>query len=158
VRKDCHERALGLLAVRMRSRRELAERLRRAGFPDEEVSDVLGRLEGVGLIDDERFAQELAHHAASVKRSGGRAIASALLAKGVDRDVVARTVAEESGDAEEEETRALDLARSRATRLVNVPPAVAFQRLSSHLVRRGYDSSVARHAARVALAVDGTED
>jgi regulatory protein len=158
VRKSCRERALGLLAVRMRSRRELGDRLRRAGFPDEEVTDVLERLERVGLIDDERFAQELAHHAAAVKRSGGRAIASALRAKGVDRDLVARAVAEEAGDGDEEEARAVDLARSRASRLLNVPPAVAFQRLSSHLVRRGYDSSVARHAARVALAIDGLDD
>ena len=44
--KDCHERALGLLAVRPRSRQELDRRLSAAGFDAQEVSDVLGRLEG----------------------------------------------------------------------------------------------------------------
>ena len=50
--KSCHERALGLLAVRPRSRRELERRLLQAGFEPEEVQDTLGRLERVGLIDD----------------------------------------------------------------------------------------------------------
>ena len=47
--KSCHERALGLLAVRPRSRRELERRLLQAGFEPEEVQDTLGRLERVGL-------------------------------------------------------------------------------------------------------------
>ena len=42
--KSCHERALGLLAVRPRSRRELERRLLQAGFEPEEVQDTLGRL------------------------------------------------------------------------------------------------------------------
>ena len=44
-RKDCHERALGLLAVRQRSRRELERRLLQAGFEDDEVQESLERLE-----------------------------------------------------------------------------------------------------------------
>ena len=39
--KDVHERALGLLAVRQRSRRELERRLEGAGFDPEEIADPL---------------------------------------------------------------------------------------------------------------------
>ena len=39
--KSCHERALGLLAVRARSRRELERRLLQAGFETDEVADVV---------------------------------------------------------------------------------------------------------------------
>lgn len=152
--KGCHERALGLLAVRMRSRRELQDRLRRAGFDAEEVDDVLARLERVGLIDDDRFADELAQHAAGVKRSGSRAIASALYAKGVARETIDRVLA---GAGENEEDRAEALASSRVGRLRGLPRATAYQRLTSLLLRRGYDPEVARRAAAIALDVESGE-
>jgi regulatory protein len=155
TRKSCHERALGLLAVRMRSRRELRDRLLRAGFDADEVDDVVERLAGVGLIDDERFAEEYARHASEVRGSGRRAIASALSAKGVSRETVQRIVAEASDG---EEARAEELARSRARRLADVPPASAYRRLVSLLARRGFEPELARRAARSALALEAAED
>jgi regulatory protein len=153
--KSCHDRALGLLAVRMRSRRELRDRLMRAGFDQAEVADELDRLTRVGLLDDDRFAEEYARHASDVKRSGRRAIASALLSKGVGRETVDRVLEE----AEEgEQARAEDLARARAARMRGVPPATAYQRLASLLMRRGYEPSLARRTARLALDLDGVEE
>ena len=81
--KSCHERALGLLAVRPRARRELERRLLAAGFQADEVDDVLVRLERVGLIDDEAFARQLADHQFGSRHAGRRAVTSALLAKGI---------------------------------------------------------------------------
>ncbi|MEO8422864.1 MAG: regulatory protein RecX [Actinomycetota bacterium] len=148
--KSCHERALGLLAVRARSRRELERRLLQAGFGTEEVTDVLERLERVGLVDDEAFARQVADHAFGVKRSGRRAVVGTLMAAGVSPDVIEATL-EGAGDEEE---RAHALARSRASRLGSVEPAKAFSRLTSLLVRRGYSPEMARQAARRALAID----
>ena len=152
--QSCHERALGLLAVRARSRRELERRLLQAGFDAIEVDDVLLRLERVGLIDDRAFAREVARHAFDVKRSGRRGVASALAAKGVSPEVIQDAIAESGGDEEE---RALELARARARRLGSVEPAKAFGRLVSLLVRRGYGSETARTAARLALELDGDD-
>jgi regulatory protein len=152
--KSCHERALGLLAVRARSRRELERRLLRAGFEAEEVSDVLERLERVGLVDDAAFARQVAEHAIGVKRSGRRAVVSALMAAGVAPEVIERTLA----DAGDEEERAESLARSRAARLGSLDPVKAFSRLTSLLVRRGYSPEVARQAARRALTVDPDDE
>jgi regulatory protein len=148
--KSCHERALGLLAVRARSRRELERRLLQAGFETGEVEDVLERLERVGLIDDEAFARQVAEHAFGVKRSGRRAVVSSLMAAGVAPDVIETTLS----DAGDEEARADALARSRASRLGSVDPVKAFSRLTSLLVRRGYSPEIARQAARRALALE----
>ena len=153
--KNCHERALGLLAVRPRSRRELQRRLRQAGFEDEEVEDTLERLEGVGLIDDEAFARQLAEHQLGARKAGRRSVERALAAKGVAPETTRAILAEAP---EREEERALELATSRAGRLGGLDPTKAFARLSSMLVRRGYDADVARRAARRALAIDGLED
>ena len=90
TRRDCHERALGLLAVRPRARRELERRLLAAGFEADEVADVLVRLERVGLIDDEAFAKQMAEHQFGSRRAGRRAVTSALLAKGIAPTLAAR--------------------------------------------------------------------
>lgn len=145
---DLHERALRLLAVRPRSRRELEVRLRRAGFEPAEVDEELIRLEVVGLVDDEAFARELARHHVISRRSGRRAVVEALAARGVSRQVIEEVVA---GLGQDEDGRALELARERASRLAGLAPDRAFGRLSSLLMRRGYDPQTARDAARRAL-------
>jgi regulatory protein len=149
--KDCHERALGLLAVRPRARRELERRLLAAGFDADEVAEVLVRLERVGLVDDEVFAKQMAEYQFSSRRAGRRAVTSALLAKGIDPALAARA-AEAAPD--DEQQRAHDLALTRAGRLRGVEPAKAFSRLTSLLMRRGYAPEVARAAARAALTID----
>ncbi len=152
--KSCHERALGLLAVRPRSHRELEMRLVRAGFEEAEVAEVLDRLRDVGLIDDMAFARAVAEHGFGTRRSGARAVRQALGAKGVAGETVDAIVAELGGGEEE---RALALARSRVGRLAALPPEKAFGCMVGLLARRGYPPSIARRAARVALQVDDSE-
>ena len=146
-----HERALGLLAVRARSRRELQLRLLRVGFERAEVEEELDRLEAVGLLNDERFADELTEHAVCTRKQGRRAIVGALAAKGIAPGTIARAV-EDLGEGEE--ARAVALAADRARRLTGLPPETAFRRLFSFLVRRGYDQSLARRVATKALQVE----
>src|SRR5438552_5996519 len=80
------DRALRLLGVRDRSRRELERRLTRAGFEPEEIAEALDALAAAGLIDDARFAGAVVEHARTGRVAGRRAVLSGLLAKGVDRD------------------------------------------------------------------------
>ena len=145
---DLHERALRLLSVRPRSRRELELRLRRAGFERDEVDEELIRLEAVGLVDDDAFAREVTEHHRTSRRSGRRAVVGALVAKGVSRQVIEEAIA---GLGEDEDERALELARERAPRLAGLPADTAFGRLASFLIRRGYEPTTARDAARQAL-------
>ena len=153
--KSCHERALGLLAVRPRSRRELERRLLQARFDRDEVDDVLGRLERVGLIDDAAFARQYAEHRFGSRREGRRAVVSGLRAAGI-----APQLAEASADEapELEEDRADALASSRVGRLGGLDQAKAFARLASLLVRRGYSPEIARGAARKALELTSVDD
>jgi regulatory protein len=146
--KSCHERALGLLAVRPRSRRELERRLLTARFESEEIQDVLTRLERVGLVDDEAFARQYAEHRFGTRKEGSRGVEQGLRAAGIAPALAAR-VAE--GTPDDDEERAAELARSRASRLRGIAPQKAFARLSSLLMRRGYSPEIARSAARKAL-------
>lgn len=155
AKKDVHERALGLLAVRQRSRRELERRLLQAGFASDEVVDELERLERVGLIDDQAFARAVAEHAVVRRREARRVIASRLATAGVAADTVATVLDDVVVD---EQQQADALAVERASRLRGVPEQKAFTRLVGLLQRRGYPWEVARRAASRALALEAFED
>ncbi len=147
--RSAHERALGLLSVRARSRRELRDRLIRAGYGAEETGSALDRLSTAGLIDDDSFARAFAEHAMA-KGAADRAVRSSLRAKGVAQTII-DLVLSETGRSEEE--RAAALAQARAPRLRSLDPATAHRRLTDYLARRGYDRRAASATALQALAI-----
>lgn len=154
-RKDVHERALGLLAVRMRSRRELERRLLQAGFEPDEVSGELLRLERVGLIDDTAFARAVVESRTGRRGESRRVVAGRLAQAGVAPATAIEALDDLAGDEQE---RADRVAAGKAVKLAGLEPQVAFQRLYGFLARRGYPSEVARGAARRALATESVED
>jgi regulatory protein len=153
-RKDIHERALGLLAVRQRSRRELERRLVHAGFEPEAVRTEIERLEQVGLIDDAAFAAAVVESRMGIRGESRRAVGMKLQQAGVDREVALAALDDAPGD---EQDRADRLAETRAARVAALDPATGFARVSSFLMRRGYPPGVARQAARRALGLEGIE-
>jgi regulatory protein len=128
----------------------MERRLLAARFESGEVEDVLTRLERVGLIDDVAFARQYAEHRFGARKEGSRGVEQGLRAAGI-APALAITAAE--GAPDDDEDRAADLARSRATRLMGIAPEKAFARLSSLLMRRGYSPEIARSAARKALEI-----
>jgi regulatory protein len=150
-RKDVHERALGLLAARQRSRGELERRLVQAGFDADEVHAEIERLEGVGLIDDEAFARTVVESRMGARGESRRVVAMHLSRAGVTAEISNEVL---DGAPDDDEARATRLAEERARRLADMEPRVAFQRLYGFLARRGYAPDVARAAARRALATD----
>jgi regulatory protein len=154
-KRDIHERALGLLAVRQRSRRELERRLVNAGFEPDAVIVELDRLELVGLLDDEAFARGVVEGRMGARGESRRVVAGRLAQAGVAADVACLAL----DDAPEgEQERADRLAESRLTRLQGLDPRAASTRLYGFLARRGYPPEVASTAVRRALAqevIDG---
>jgi regulatory protein len=153
--KDVHERALGLLAVRQRSRRELKRRLDRAGFPPEEVRAELDRLLLVGLIDDEAFARAVVEHSFTTKKEGRRVVAGRLMSAGIAPETAEAVL---DGAVGGEEERADALAAAKAAKLSGLQPDAAYRRLYGMLARRGYAPDLAGRVARRALAVEAFED
>jgi regulatory protein len=148
-RTSAKDRALRLLSVRSRSRAELERRLVRAGYEPDEVEAAIADLEEVGLVDDERFARELAE-AKRRRGMGRRAGLAALRAKGVDREIAEQAVGEVN--PEDEADRAYELALGRLERLRSLPPDVAYRRAVGFLVRRGFEPVIASTAVRRAGA------
>lgn len=138
-----HERALGLLAVRQRSVREMRSRLVGAGYDPAEVDTEIAALLGVGLLDDEAFARAAAEQALGRRHEGRRAVVSSLRTRGVDPALAQRTIDEL--DDQGDEVRAAEFVRSRVGRMTG-DPAVIRRRLLGQLLRRGFSHAVAWRA------------
>jgi regulatory protein len=141
---------LRLLAVRPRTRAELATALRRRGIPDEDASAVMERYDEVGMIDDAAFARawvSTRHHGRGLARG---ALARELRQRGVDSEAIAPALDELDEGAEARMAR--DLVARRMRSMTGVSPDAAFRRLVSMLARKGYPAGLAVRTVRDALA------
>lgn len=133
-------RALKILATKDRSVEEMRSRLQRAGFSEEVASGTVAWLEGIGYLDDRRFAEAFI----SQRLAGGvgeRRVRSDLARLGVDRHLAdelleAASADHEAADAREEAL--LHTVRRRFGRQFATDPRAAQRRLAGFLVRRGY--------------------
>ena len=142
------DRAVGYLASRARSRRELESRLLRCGYRPATVEMVLYKLEREKLMDDASFAKQWVE-ARSGRTLGKRRIAQELQRKGVSRAHAEEALSAVDEDAEAEACR--KAAEKLAARYSREEPRLALQKLAQALVRRGFGWDDARHAAERAL-------
>ncbi|WP_236652444.1 regulatory protein RecX [Streptacidiphilus neutrinimicus] len=150
---------LRLLTGSARTRRQLADTLRRKEIPDEVAEQVLDRLTEVGLIDDAAYARSWVEQRQRNRGLARRALAGELRAKGVDSALVAEAVAEVDPDDEEAAARRLVERKLASTR--SLDRQVRLRRLAGMLARRGYPEGLALRVVRAALdaeAADGFED
>lgn len=151
------ERALKLLAVRDRSRAELARRLRRDGASEAAVSDVLAWLERLGYLNEERFAENWIR--ARGTRYGPLRLEAELREKGLDAGYVRELMARSAADEEAMEETATALVERRLRRgagAVGRDDVRERRRLTAFLVRRGFPERIAARA--VERALEGNED
>ena len=143
------DRAVGYLAARARSRRELESRLLRCGYRPATVEMVLYKLQRENLLDDADFARQWVE-ARSGRTLGKRRMAQELQRKGVSR---AQTEASLSAVDEEAVAEACRRAAEKlASRYGREEPRQAVQKLTQALVRRGFGWDESRRAAEQALA------
>ncbi|MBF9073797.1 regulatory protein RecX [Streptacidiphilus fuscans] len=132
-----------------RTRRQLADALRRKEIPDEVAEEVLDRLEQVGLIDDAAYAEAWVEQRQRHRGLARRALASELRAKGVAGDLVQRAVAQVEPEDEEAAARRLVERKLRST--AGLERQVRLRRLAGMLARRGYPEGLALRVVRSAL-------
>ena len=131
---------LNALAVRAKSRGELAAQLKRRGIPFEVASEVLDRLERSKLINDLDFARAWSKSRLSSKKISKRVLAQELRRKEVADDLIAIALDEIS--IEEEFDAALQLGQRKARSLQNYAEEVRERRITSALARKGYNYSI----------------
>ena len=131
---------LNALAVRAKSRGELAAQLKRRGIPLEVANEVLDRLERSKLINDLDFARVWSKSRLSSKKISKRVLAQELRRKEVADDLIAIALDEISSDDEYE--AALQLGERKARSLQNYAEDVRARRITSALARKGYNYGI----------------
>ncbi|MDQ0774075.1 regulatory protein [Streptomyces aurantiacus] len=146
---------LRLLTGTPRTRKQLADALRKREIPDEAADEVLSRFEEVGLINDAAFADawvESRHRGRGLAR---QALARELRTKGVDSTLIDEAVAQLDSDQEEATARGLVARKLHATRGLDRDKRI--RRLAGMLARKGYSQGTALRVVRQALEEEGQE-
>ncbi|MEV6173775.1 recombination regulator RecX [Streptomyces sp. NPDC051954] len=146
---------LRLLTGTPRTRKQLAEALRKREIPDDAAEEVLSRFEEVGLINDSAFAEawvESRHHGRGLAR---RALAQELRTKGVDSTLIDEAVAQLDSEQEEATARELVARKLRSTRGLDRDKRL--RRLAGMLARKGYPEGMALRVVRRALEEEGED-
>ena len=140
------EKALRLLGDMDRTKKELSERLSRAGCSAQSIQKTLEYLARYGYVDDARYAGH--YYARYCAERGERRIRLELLKKGIARETVEAVFAEaEAAETEGERGRCLALAKKRAVGQDLSDPKVR-SRLLGYLARRGFREADIRAALR----------
>jgi regulatory protein len=142
------------LAVRPRTRAELAKVLARKEISDEVIAEVLDRYDEVGIIDDAAFARAWVTSRHQGRGLARRALANELRQRGVDAEVAGEALETLDDDEEASTARALV---DRKLRTARGEPEAVFRRLVGMLARKGYPAGVAIRAVKDALAARDAE-
>ena len=133
--RTAEERAVRLLEGRPHFRRELEQKLARAGHDGAEIAAALDRLAAAGYLDDAAQTRAFAATLAGRRGFGASRVRRELARRGAPEAAIAAALAASGPDDELE--RAREVAAKRARRGVPDAPAIA-----RHLDRRGFDRRV----------------
>jgi regulatory protein len=147
ARTSAFAAGLRMLAGREMSTARVRERLRRRGLPDDAVDDAVARLTRAGALDDVRAARAAARTLMAVKLRGRHRVTRELERMGFAPALVASTLADVAGDADEPAALARVIASRMHGRATLADPA-AYRRLFGALLRRGFAASAIRDALR----------
>jgi len=134
------EYAFFLLKYRARSEKELCYRLKEKKFPEEEIKKVISFLKEKKFIDDRAFTKVWA--GSRLRRSFGlKRIAQELKLKGVAKEILEEGIAQvKKGYCE---SRVIEgLVKGKLSRLKDIEPVKARNRIYAYLVRRGFSPEI----------------
>lgn len=145
--------ALRMLSTSRRSRRDLEMRLRRREMDQTVIGDALGRLDSIGLLNDDEFAlAEASAQLRNAARSTG-AVKRRLRQRGVSGDIAdAAVAAVVDTEGVDDAARCQAAAAKRVRQLRSFDKATAQRRLIGFLMRRGFASDLVFAASRHAMA------
>lgn len=129
-----------LLKFRLRSEKELYQRLKRKKFAEEIIRETILFLKDKGFIDDESFTKTWIE--SRLKRPLGlRRIRQELNLKGIAKETIDSQIIEAKNNYCEEDI-VRKVAQERLGHLKSIEPDIAKRRLYSYLLRRGFSPEI----------------
>lgn len=144
------DRAVGYLAARARSKREIEQKLLQAGYRPCTVEMVIYKLERENLLDDADFARQWVE-SRSTHKLGRNRIAQELRRKGISQEEAEKALS--AIEDEDQLSGAIALAEKATARIKpGEDPRKAASRIAGMLARRGYSWDVAKEAIQHAFS------
>ena len=137
------EKAMRMLSMRGRSKREIDDALRALGLSDPIRTGVVRELEENGFINDERFAREYVSLKKDVRRMGPHRLRHDMGRLGLPRAAVDAALAQFGDDEQEAMARAL----ADKQLGLSAPSEKTVRRIIGMLRRKGYDYAVINRVA-----------
>lgn len=129
-----------LLKFRLRSEKELEERLKQKGFSPEQAQETVSFLKEKEFIDDRVFAKKWV--ASRLRKPLGlRSIRQELVAKGIAKDIIAESLIG-AQDGYSEKLIVQQLAQKRFARSRGVERLKVRARVYTYLLRRGFSPDI----------------
>lgn len=136
------EAAYKFLSYRQRSKKEVADKLKKNGFSDEVIEEAVNSLENYNYINDSNFAFNLAEDKIRKKPIGPALLRSELIKKGIPKDIVDKTI-KEIYNKYGERPLAVDALNSRIKITGGLRVADKKRRLYNYLIQRGFSYDIA---------------
>lgn len=86
--------SLKLIAIKDRTEKEIRTKLKEKNYDEFQIEEAVEFLANYGYINDSRYAEHFTNDAINLKKWGKARIRTELLHKGVDREIVDRTLEE----------------------------------------------------------------
>ena len=125
-------RVFKILHYRQRSVREMKDRLKKIGFDDNLVDEVISDLIADRTLDDERFARAFISDHTSLKPKGNRFIINELNKKGIDKEMISGLL-----ESRDERQMIMEYIEKKAYNL-NTGDQKDRQRILRRLLNRGF--------------------
>lgn len=155
--QEAYARLASYCAQAERSPSDLRRRMQRLELAEELQAELLMRLEAEGFVCGERFARAFVHDKHRFNGWGPRRLEHELRRHGIASSVIAATLEEleEETSAEDEESRVLELLRTKQRSLpAGLERRKAYDRLMRFGLYRGYDYDEVREAITQLLDTD----
>jgi regulatory protein len=139
---------LFLLNYKMRTEKEIEDKLKEKNFSDEVIQKTVERLIDYGFIDDEKYAELYLKQ--RIAQRGARTIEHELAKKGVSREI-ANELLDELGD--EEESAALEACKKKVRNLRGrgLEEGRVKEKTYRFLLSRGYDYNLIKKVYNLTL-------
>ncbi|MBU1087740.1 MAG: recombination regulator RecX [Candidatus Omnitrophica bacterium] len=132
--------AFRLLKFRIRSKKEMENRLKQKNFSSLIIREVLDFLSDLGYLDDLAFARSWIINRRQLKPRSKRLITYELRQKGIDSDIIEQAFGLLGNDSDFE--TAQELAKRKYEKLKQLSAQTAKQRLIGFLERKGFSSAI----------------
>ncbi len=129
-----------LLKFRLRSEKEIYERLRRKKVDERTIIEVIVFLRDKGFLDDSLFTKTWIE--SRLKRPLGlRRIKEELKIKGINKELIESQIQKTKQDYREEDIVS-KIVREKINKLKGIEPYKAKRRVFAYLLRRGFSSDI----------------